>query len=82
MFRSRILGRLFGPKRIENKKFRNVHSGKFYSLYCSLNKIRAIKSKRLRCTGHIAKMEEGTSAFKILTGKPNGKGLLRKLRRE
>ena len=32
-----------------------------------------IKSRRLRWAGHVAKMEEGRSAFKILTGKPTGK---------
>ena len=32
-----------------------------------------IESRRLRWTGHIARMEEGRSAFKILTGKPTGK---------
>ena len=32
-----------------------------------------IKSRRLRGTGHVARMEEGRSAFKILTGKPIGK---------
>ena len=31
-----------------------------------------IKSKRLRWAGHVARMEEGRSAFKILTGKPTG----------
>ena len=32
-----------------------------------------IKSKRLRWAGHVVRMEEGRSAFKILTGKPAGK---------
>ena len=27
-----------------------------------------IKSRRLRCAGHVARTEEGRSAFKILTG--------------
>jgi hypothetical protein len=31
------------------------------------------KSGRLKWAGHVAKMEEGRSAFKILTGKPSGK---------
>ena len=29
-------------------------------------------SRGLRWPGHVAKMEEGRSAFKILTGKPTG----------
>ena len=32
-----------------------------------------IKFKRFRWAGHVARMEEGRSAFKILTGKPTGK---------
>ena len=32
-----------------------------------------IKSRRLRWARHVARMEEGRSAFKILTGKPTGK---------
>ena len=40
-----------------------------------------IKSKRLRWAGHVAKMEEGRSTFKILTGKPTEKRPLRRPRR-
>ena len=36
-------------------------------IVCSV--IRVIKSRRLRWAGHAARMEEGRSAFKILTGK-------------
>ena len=32
-----------------------------------------IKSRRLRWVGHVARMEEGKSAFKILTGTTTGK---------
>ena len=32
-----------------------------------------IKSRRLRWPGHVARMKEGRSAFKMLTGKPAGK---------
>ena len=32
-----------------------------------------IKSRRLRWEGHVARMEEGRSAVKMLTGKPAGK---------
>ena len=40
-----------------------------------------IKSRRLRWTGHVARMEEGRSAFKILTGKPTEKRTLGRPRR-
>ena len=35
--------------------------------------IRVIKSRRLRWPRYAARMEEGRSAFRILTGKPTGK---------
>ena len=40
-----------------------------------------IKSRRLRWAGHVARMEEGKSAFKILTGKSTGKRPLGRSRR-
>ena len=40
-----------------------------------------IKSRRLRWAGHVARMEEGRRAFKILTGKPTGKRPLWRPRR-
>ena len=40
-----------------------------------------IKSRRLRWAGHVTRMEEGRSAFKILTGKPTEKRPLRRSRR-
>ena len=42
-------------------------------MYRSPNIVRVIKSRRLRWAGHVARMEEDMSAFKILTGKPSGK---------
>ena len=44
-----------------------------HSLYRSPNIVRVIKARRLRWTGHVARMEEGRSTFKILTGKPTRK---------
>ena len=32
-----------------------------------------IKSIKLKWAGHVARMEEGSSAFKILTGSPTGR---------
>ena len=50
-------------------------------LYRSPYVARVINPRRLRWAGHVAKMEEGRSVFKILTGKPTGKRLLGKPRR-
>ena len=40
-----------------------------------------IKSRRLRWAGHVVRMEDGRSAFKILTGKHTGKRPLGRPRR-
>jgi hypothetical protein len=42
-------------------------------LYRSPNLVRVLKFRRLRLTGHVARMGEGRSAFTILTDKPTGK---------
>ena len=42
-------------------------------MYRSPNIVRVIKSRRLRWAGHVARMAECRSSFKILTGKPTGK---------
>ena len=55
--------------RNENGEWRRLHNEELHSLYRSPNIVRVIKSRRLRCVGHLARMEEGRSAFKILTGK-------------
>ena len=52
-----------------------------FSLYCSSNIVRVIKSRRLRWAGHVARMEEGRGAFKLFTGKPTGKRPLGRPRR-
>ena len=45
-------------------------------IVCTVNIVTMIKYRRLRWAGHVARMEEGRSAFKILTGKPTGTRIL------
>ena len=81
VFENRILRRIFGPKRDENGEWRRLHNEGLHSLYCSPNIVRVNKSRRLRWARHVVRMEEGRSAFKILTGKPTGKRPLVRPRR-
>jgi len=81
VFENRILRRIFGPKRDENREWRRSLNEKLHSLYHSPNIVRVIKSRRLRWGGHVVRMDEGRSAFKILTGKPTGKRPLGRPRR-
>ena len=80
VFENRVLRRIFGPKRDENGEWRRLHNEELRSLYRSPNIVTVIKSRRLRWAGHVARMEEGKSAFKILTGKPTGKRPIGRLR--
>jgi hypothetical protein len=48
-------------------------------LYRSPNIVRVIKSRRLRLADHVARMEEGRSAFKMLIATPAGKRSLERL---
>ena len=66
---NRILRRIFGPKRDEIGEWKMLHSEELLSLYGSPNIVRVIKSRILRWAGHVARIEVGRSAFKILTGK-------------
>ena len=72
-FENRILRRIFGSKRDENGEWRKLHNEGLHSLYRSHNIVRVIMSRRLRWAGHVARMEEGRSDFKILAGKATGK---------
>ena len=64
-----------------NGEWRKLHNEELHSLYYSLNIVRMVKSIRLRCAGHVARMEEDRIAFKILAVKPTGKVPLGRPRR-
>jgi hypothetical protein len=52
VFENRVLGRIFGPKRDEmTGEWRKYHNEELHDLYSSLNIVRAIKSRRMRCGG-------------------------------
>jgi hypothetical protein len=51
----------------ENGEWRTLHNDELNNMYRSPNILKVIKSRRLRWAGHVAGMEEGKSAFKILT---------------
>jgi len=49
------------------------HLFRLQSLYRSPNIVSVIKSKRFRWVGHVARIQEGRSAFKIFLSTPTGK---------
>ena len=42
-------------------------------LYCSPNIVRVTKSRRMRWTGHVARMGEERGVYRVLVGKPEGR---------
>jgi hypothetical protein len=59
LFENRMLRRIFGPKRDKVAGgWRKVHNEELHNLYSSLNIVTMIKPKRMRWTGHIARMGE------------------------
>ena len=65
IWKHKVLRQIFGPKRVANGEWRRLHNEELDCLYRSPNKVKVIKSRR-RLAGHVAKMEEGRSVFKIL----------------
>ena len=56
MFEKRVL-RVFGPKRDEvTGEWRKLHNEDLNDLYCSPIIVRMIKSRRMRCAGHVARV--------------------------
>jgi hypothetical protein len=54
-----VLRRIFGPKRDEvTGDWRKLHNEELHNLYSSPSIIRIIKSRRMRCAGHVARMGE------------------------
>jgi hypothetical protein len=67
VFESRVLRRIFGPKRDGVKgEWRRLHNEELYDLYSSPNNIWVIKSRIMRWVGHVARMGEGRGAYRGL----------------
>jgi hypothetical protein len=77
VFENRVLRRIFRPKRDEvTGEWRKLHSEELHNLYSSPDIIRQIKSRRMRWSGHVARMGEksvqgfgGKARKKETTGK-------------
>jgi hypothetical protein len=80
---NRVLRRIFGPKRDEvTGGWRKLHDEEIRELYSSPSIIRIIKSRWMRWARHVARMGEKRNAYRLLVGKPEGKGPLGRPRRK
>ena len=74
VFENRVLRRIFGSTRDGvTGEWRKLHNEELNDLYSSPNIVRAIKSRRMRWAGHVARLRERRGVYRILVGKPEGK---------
>ena len=77
-----MLRRLFGPKRDEvTGEWKKLHNEELSNLYSLPNFVRVVKSRRMKWTGHVARMGKGKGVYRVLVGKPEGKRPLERPRR-
>jgi hypothetical protein len=58
-----------------------LHNEELNDVYASPNFVGAIKLRRMRWAGHVARMEEWRGVYRVLVGKPEGKRPLERPRR-
>jgi hypothetical protein len=81
VFENRLLRRILGQKRDEVMGgWKKLHKEELHNLYSLPSIIRIIKSRRIRLSGHEARMGEKRNAYRLLVGKPQGKRPLRRPR--
>ncbi|KAJ4432001.1 hypothetical protein ANN_20615 [Periplaneta americana] len=70
VFENKVLRKIFGAKRDEvTREWRKLHNTELHALYSSPDIIRNLKSRRLRWTGHVARMGESRNAYSVLVGR-------------
>ena len=73
VFVTKVLTRIFGPKRDKiTGEWRRLHNKELYAL-CSSPEILVIKSRKLRWAGHVSHMAENESVYRVSVGKPEGR---------
>jgi hypothetical protein len=61
-----VLRRVFGPKTDEvTGEWRKLHNEEHNNLYSLPNIVRAVKSRRMRWAGHMARMGEGRGMHRV-----------------
>jgi hypothetical protein len=74
VFESRVLRRIFEPKRDEEtRKWKKLHNEELNDLYSSPNIIRVITSRRMGWVGHVASTWERRGVCRVLVGKTRKK---------
>jgi hypothetical protein len=65
------LRRIFGSKRDKvTGEWRKLHTEELNDFYSSPNIVRVIKSRRMKWAGHVARVRERRSVYRVLVRKP------------
>jgi len=68
---NRVLRRILGLRSDEvTGEWRKLHNEELNDLYSSPNIVRVIKSRRIRWAGHVVRMGERRSVYRVSVGKP------------
>jgi hypothetical protein len=51
-------------------EWRKLHNEELNDLYSLPNIVRVVKSRRMRCARHVARMGEDRGVYRVLVGKP------------
>jgi hypothetical protein len=73
VFENRVLRRISGPKREEDRSWRKFHNDELHNLYSSPNIVRVIKSRKMQWVGPVSRLGEGRGVYKVLIRRPEGK---------
>jgi len=73
VFENMVL-RIFGSKWDDvTVEWRKLHNEELNDVYSSHGIVRVIESRIMRWAGHVARMVERRSIYRVLVGKPEGK---------
>jgi hypothetical protein len=74
VFENRVLRSIFGPERDEvTGEWRKLHNEELHDMYSLPSIIRIIKTRRMGCVGHVARIGEKRNAYRLLVAKPEGR---------
>jgi hypothetical protein len=73
VFENRVLRRIFGSRRDEVTDWRKLRNEELHNLYSLPDITRMIKSRRMRWSGHVARMGATRNVYRILVGKPEAR---------
>ena len=70
-FERKMLRRILGPVCVEGQ-WRSRYNDELHEMYGDLTVVQRIKLARLRCAGHVVRIETDDPARKVFLGRPQG----------